>query len=440
MSSLPFLVGLLLTVAVLSVAILERVTRVTVEANEPPLLQPRIPVLGHMLSFLRRPSEYFIELRNKHNVELATLQLGHAKVYVVWSPAVVQSAFRNKDLSHDKYSLDFAQQVFGLKKDTIASLRSPEAVGERIQQRLVEAIHEGLKCQSLKNMTARALEYLTGQVNTMTPGTQPFELSNLYLWLRDHITLSVSTTLYGARDPFRDDPLLIQALWDFEGDFTRLLPGNLVGQLLSPKAFDGRKRVQSAMMEFYQSNSELNDDVTPFIRERARLLRQAGIPAEEIGRLEMSFMFVATTGSGPTVFWLVANVLQDQKLVREIRKELEPLVVLDGDVAVLRVSAINENSCPLLVSCWHEAIRISNHFLGTRHPLEDLLVSNKGGQTYLLKKDTPVIWSARALHASTDAWGDDATMFRGDRFVDLKGNDKQKKKVAFRSRPCLGQD
>ncbi|KAK2923037.1 Cytochrome P450, E-class, group IV [Fusarium oxysporum f. sp. vasinfectum] len=425
-----FLIGLL-TVTIICIAALERATRVSVESREPPLLKPRIPIFGHILSFIRKPSEYFIELRQKHNVEVATLQLGHAKVYVVWSPAVVQSAFRSKALSHDKYSLDFAQKFFGLSKETIISLRSPEAVQERIQQRLIEAIHEGLVGQSLRNMTARALDYLNEQVSSLAVDNQRLEIPNLYVWLRNHITLSVSNTLYGAKDPFREDPSLIQSLWDFEGDFTRLLLGSFVGKFLAPGAFNGRRRVQSAMIDFYASNSELNDDVAPFIRARAQLLRQAGIPAEEIGRMEMSFMFVATTGSVPTIFWLLANVLQDQNLIQELRMEIEPLVLRERNVAELRVSAINENSCPLLISCWHEAIRISNQFLGTRHPLEDMIVSNKEGQNYLLKKDVPVIWTARALHASTDVWGGDATTFRGDRFVNLQGKDKQKKKASF---------
>ncbi|WQF80828.1 Putative cytochrome P450 [Colletotrichum destructivum] len=421
----------LATLAVLAIAVLERVTRVSVEANEPPLLKPKVPVFGHILSFLQKPSEYFIQLRKIHNVELATLQLGHAKVYVVWSPAVVHSAFRSKTLSHDKYSLDFAQRVFGLSRDTVALLRSPKAVEDRIQQRLMDAIHDGLMGQSLKEMTARALKYLNNQINELGTGGQGFETSNLYVWLRHHITISVSNTLYGASDPFKKDQSLIQALWDFEGDFTRLIPGKLLGKLLASRAFNGREKVQRAMIDFYRAKSEDNDDVTPFIRTRAELLRQAGLSPDEIGRMEMSFMFVATTGSVPTIFWLLASVLQSREWVEAIRLELEPLVAKQGDTAELRVSSINETSCPLLISSWHEAIRMSNQFLGTRHPLQDMTVMNAEGKSYVLKEGVPVIWTAGALHASTDVWGDDARVFRADRFVDLQGSDKQKKKASF---------
>lgn len=116
-------------------------------------------------------------------------------------------------------------------------------------------------------MTTRALHYLNNQVNSLDTGSQGLEIPNLYLWLRDHITISVSNALYGAFDPFQKNPSLIQALWDFEGDFIRLLPGNLLGKLLAPKAFYGRRRVQVSMIDFYRANSELNDDVIPFIRQ-----------------------------------------------------------------------------------------------------------------------------------------------------------------------------
>ena len=286
-------------------------------------------------------------------------------------------------------------------------------------------------------MTTRALHYLNNQVNGLDTGGQGLEIPNLYVWLRDHITLSVSNTLYGACDPFQKNPSLIQALWDFEGDFIRLLPGNFLGKLLAPKAFNGRRRVQSSMIDFYRANSELNDDVLPFIRTRAKLLRQVGVSAEEIGRMEMSFMFVATTGSVPTIFWLLGNVLQDRDLVEAIRSELGLLVTKQDNIAELRVSAVNETSCPLLISCWQEAIRMSNQFLGTRHPVEDIVVTNEEGNSYILKEGVPVIWTARSLHASTDAWGKDATAFIGNRFVNLQGSDKKKKKSSFVSLSCV---
>jgi hypothetical protein len=61
--SATYLVGLATLIILATIAVLERVTRVSVDANEPPLLKPRVPVFGHILSFIQRPSEYFIVLR-----------------------------------------------------------------------------------------------------------------------------------------------------------------------------------------------------------------------------------------------------------------------------------------------------------------------------------------------------------------------------------------
>lgn len=61
--SAVYLVGLATLTILAIIVILERMTRVSVDTNEPLLLKPRVPVFGHVLSFIRSPSEYFIVLR-----------------------------------------------------------------------------------------------------------------------------------------------------------------------------------------------------------------------------------------------------------------------------------------------------------------------------------------------------------------------------------------
>ncbi|KXS93922.1 hypothetical protein AC578_6802 [Pseudocercospora eumusae] len=429
--SATFAISVWALLIALLVAAVQSVATVRVDDNEPPLLKPEVPLVGHILNFVRRPSDYFISLRQKHNVEIATLQLGLSKVYVVWAPGAIQSVFRSKVLSHDQYSLDFARHFFNLSDRTIAALRSPEAVTKQIQQRLLGAIHEGLRGDSLKSASSSTLRYLSNEVNAICVGGQELEVPNLYIWLRDHITVAVSNTLYGVNDPFQKDPSLVQALWDFEGNFVPLLTGRIFGRLLSSSAFHGRKKVQSELIKFYRAGYDQNDEVAPFIRTRAELLRQAGVPVDEVGRMEASFMFVAITGSGPITFSFLANIVQRPELLGKIRLELERLVSKQEGVFKLRASSINDSSCPLLVSCWNETLRLGMQFLGTRHALEDITVSTGDGRSYLLKKGVPIIWTAKSMHFSPEIWGENATEFEGDRFITLKGSEKQQKNASF---------
>jgi hypothetical protein len=129
----------------------------------------------------------------------------NAKMYVITSPALAQSAFRNKDLSYEPFELEFAQRVLGLSNELMAPVRVPGVMG-----RFHRAVHGALAAEHLHKMNATMLNEVGTYMNGLA-GT--FEVDSLYLWIRNTITMATSDMLFGSHNPVKQDPTLVDSLW-----------------------------------------------------------------------------------------------------------------------------------------------------------------------------------------------------------------------------------
>lgn len=218
---------------------------------------------------------------------------------------------------------------------------------------------------------------------------------------------------------------------EFDANMQPLFLGILPG-LIARKACVNREKLISALVPWYASRKDDAPDVAEIAKVRANTAREFGIPEEEIGRLEMALLFVATTNTIPTLYWFVTNVWLRPDLVEEIRRETLPLVKLssrDGEqrrVATLDISKL-EDGAPLMVSCYRESIRLGNQSVGTRRVVHDTVLTDSAGNQHLLKAGVDVMWSVKALHRSGDVWGQNPLEFDASRFHDQDKFDRAKK-------------
>jgi len=121
---------------------------------------------------------------------------------------------------------------------------------------------------------------------------------------------------------------------------------------------------------------------------------------------------------GPTTFWLAAYIFADLRLLEQLRVEVAKVVKRDGNdgTAVIRIADV-ESTCPLLVSCYRETLRVTNIFIGFREVTKDTTVIDSNGNGYLLKKGYQLQFSVNHIHHLETVWGPDAAQFRGDRFL-----------------------
>jgi hypothetical protein len=136
---------------------------------------------------------------------IATLPMLNGKVYVVWDAALIQSIYRNKNLSFVPFAVDFAQRELKYTDEEDKIVRERGLMDE-----FFDAVHEGMSANHTHRMNANALrsitEYLGGLDNEK-------EIPNLFIWLRDLMTVATCEALYGPENPLRGRPDLINDVW-----------------------------------------------------------------------------------------------------------------------------------------------------------------------------------------------------------------------------------
>ncbi|KAH6856479.1 cytochrome P450 [Chaetomium sp. MPI-CAGE-AT-0009] len=421
-----------ITTVVVLVSLLYRYGSPQIDPREPPVVKPGIPLVGHIVGLVRHGVDYFGVLRKSQpkSVAAATLPMLNGKVYVLWDTPMIQSAMRHKNLTFDVLGMEFAQRVFGLSDLAMSKLWGPDrdietsAAGVTMQR-----IKGAMQGQHLYRMNVTALDYIANDLNKMD--SDGLKIQNLYQWLQYFMTVATSEGLYGKNNPIRQDPSLIDALWEFEGNIQPLFLG-ILPKLIARKAYVNREKVMSALVPWYMSRKDEAPDVAEVLKVRCNTVREFGFPDEEVGRLEMALLFVATTNTIPTLYWFVTNVWLRPDLVEEIRRETLPLVKLssrEGEqrrLATLDISQL-EGRAPLLVSCYRESIRLGNQSIGTRRVVHDTLLTDSAGNQHLFKAGVDVMWSVKAMHHSEDAWGQDPLEFDARRFTDQDKFDRLKK-------------
>ncbi|KID89382.1 cytochrome P450 [Metarhizium guizhouense ARSEF 977] len=405
------------TVSTLLVTVLVYLYRRSIpalDAKEPPLMLPRIPFVGHLIGLIKNQAEYYTNLHNKTGAAIATLPMLGGKTYAIWDPALVQSALRQKTLSFEPFAVDFLQTMLGMKEESYRAFREiPELVVE-----FFDALHVTVRGEPLHRMNATALNYISSRLDGMK-GSSKVPIDNFYLWLRELMTSATTTALMGCQNPLLKDPELVNDLWTWE----KAIPTMLITpwhSVTNAAGFQAREKLQKELARYYAARGDEDETAAAVTRERAAVLRKYGLPDSEIGRFEASLLQLATGNTIPTTFWMVAHVLTRPDVVARLRSELDPLVRREpgSDVATLNITTFDD-ACPLLVSCYRESIRLSNHALCVRRVMEDTVVSDgRGGASYVLEKGADVQIPAGYTHRAEEIWGANAAEFQADRFVD----------------------
>ncbi|KJZ75729.1 hypothetical protein HIM_04886 [Hirsutella minnesotensis 3608] len=381
-----------------------------IDSKEPPLMLPRIPFIGHLIGLVRNQSDYYTNLYKKTGAPIATLPMMGGKTYAIWDPALVQSALRQKTLSFEPFAIDFLQTMLGMKEESYSRFREkPEIVVE-----FFDALHVTVRGEPLHRMNANALNFISSRLDAIK-GTGKVQVDNFYLWLRELMTLATTTALLGDRNPLLLNGKLIDDLWTWE----TALPNMLVTpwhSVTNADAFQSRERLQKALGEYYSSRGDLEESVAAVTSARAAVLRKHGLPDSEIGRFEASLLQLSVGNTIPTTFWMVANIFTRRELVERLRAELEPLARRSGDAVSVNITRFDD-VCPLLVSCYREAIRLSSHALCVRRVMEETVISDGRGASYVLKKGSDVQIPAGFTHRAEDIWGASAAQYDADRFV-----------------------
>ncbi|KAI9163452.1 Cytochrome P459 monooxygenase [Paramyrothecium foliicola] len=403
------------TVAVLLMTYLFKRSIPDVDAREPKLLLPWIPGIGHIIGMMWNQSSYYMWLRKRSGLPIATLPFLGGKVYTIWDPALVSTSLRQKTLTFEPFAVEFVQKMLGMDDRYYNIFRdTPERPS--VVPEFFDALHWSVRGDHLHRMNAKALNYLSTRLEEVA-GEKPIEMKNFYYYLREMITLATTTALLGDANPFLKNSSLSHHMWVWEAAIPSmmLIPYH---SITNTEALQSREILQDALREYYETKSDLDDSAAAVTRARAAVLRKWGLPDHQIARFEASLVQLATSNTIPTTFWLLMNIYSRPEILESVRAEAAQMVerLAGSDVASINITKFDEE-CPLLVSCYRESMRLSNHALCVRKVAKDTVISDGKGGQYLLKEGGDVQIPAGVSHRLEDTWGIDAADFTADRFT-----------------------
>lgn len=330
------------------------------------------------------------------------MQILNDKAYVTWSPSIIQTCMRHKNMSIADMGIGFANHVFGMPRPEEDPNNQTAGTDEPVALAHGNPLDPFLNGKPLFAMNVVALTTVADAMNAI-PANAPLEIPNLYRWLRNHITLATTNGLFGGRNPFRRDLSLVDNLFLFESErppivlgrtILKLLPGG--GKLGSLKAFEARETIYRQMIAYFAEDDDLNDDVSALVKSTGQYYRSHGLNSEQMARNSLPLIWVSTVNTIPTMYWFFTNVLLRPQLIERVRREFEadtsetPVLKVTRDAsgkstgAVIDISQI-EAKCPLLVSCYRETIRLANQLFGLRMVDKDVTITDPNGAQYLLK-------------------------------------------------------
>jgi hypothetical protein len=137
----------------------------------------------------------------------ASLPILNGKLYTIWDPHLMQGAFRNRTLTVRPYMVKFLKAEVDYPSRYNVMVRTSNFMDD-----MIKSLHSSMSAQNVYRMNTNALRYLSGVLNDI-PESQPLEIPNLWLWIRDELTIATCQALYGPHNPFKPKSQLTEDVW-----------------------------------------------------------------------------------------------------------------------------------------------------------------------------------------------------------------------------------
>ncbi|KAF9871981.1 alpha-mannosyltransferase och1 [Colletotrichum karsti] len=407
---------------------------VQLDSQEPPVLRPKIPMIGHLLSLAQLRFEYHLGNHKKYRMQAHTLPiLGH-KLYVASSPQLAAAVLRARTLSFEPLLAGFADIMLGLEGPGLDMWKTPD-----YHVAFFKVLHTGMSGKDLysftKALVSNTAEFLSGL------SREPTEVDDFYEWGRQVLTVAVTTDLYGAKNPLKD-PKMRETFWYVTSSILTtteklttihrtfhdsmhlfLIPASR--SLVASTAFKTREQVRALLETYIADENDMAPDVPQFTRDRIAIGRKFGMSPDDISRIELGFTVASLANTSAILYWLLIHIYGQPDLLARIREELltvvgetEHLVNSQAERPMtLRLGGMKEK-CPLFFSCFQETQRLTAVDNVNRSVVADTTITDDS-RSYLLKSGQSVQVPLAILHRDPEVWGADFETWVGDRFLKM---------------------
>jgi cytochrome P450 len=404
-------VGALLVAFVIA-SVLFRATRTKPDPREPPVLQPRIPFIGHIIGLLQHGSDYYSMASARCKHPIFSMPMLNSRIYLTTSPNLASHVQRaSTTLQFKPLIIEVTSHMVGLSDDAKAILFDRAAKKEgrpEFMDYMHDSMYTTLSPSEIKTASKIVLQKLTKHVNAMPVQLQ----TGLYDWVRGQFTQLTTSAFFGPENPFVQDPSLIDDFWTWEADMIKC---SMAPKSLARKAFKARERVVKGLIEYLQKERVKKAD--RLVQERFRLHSEYGLSIEAAARADFGLLFGALANGTQTTFWLLNNVFSRPALLEELRHEIREHAMTETNHAGRKTITISfealKSSCPLLNSCYRETIRLTAPVTSARQVTADTLIAGE----YLLRANSVVQIAGGVIHSDTSIWGPDASSFNPRRFL-----------------------
>ncbi|KAK2630528.1 hypothetical protein QTJ16_001348 [Diplocarpon rosae] len=391
-----------LVIAAIAICIPRFMDTVILDHRDPPIVQSKLPLIGHLLGIITQQADYYQTLSATYRKPIFTLKILSQRIHVVTSPSLVQSVFRHaKTLSFDPITTSASKRIFQMtdrQTRLLQGIASHEEGEEEypVAKATYRVMHATLQPSvSLFQTTAVALQRFASSLDVI--GTQGDEVQ-LYEWLQHHFTIATAEALYGPFNPISEDTGMIRSLVDFEKSIG-LLFLDIFPALTCPAGHRARAAFVSAFRRYY--NAHDLSSASAIIRGRHDVLTSSGLTTDDLASFDIGILMAATMNSNPGLFWLLSFIYSSPSLLSSIRAEV--------DAAIPETLRLRAASIP-------------NRVVVADTALDD---------TVLLRKGAVVQLPCQTIHTSPTIWGLDASAFDPTRFLasTTTGQDREHRRL-----------
>ncbi|TGO51343.1 hypothetical protein BCON_0163g00240 [Botryotinia convoluta] len=341
------------------------------------------------------------------------------KLHIVGSPELINSLQRQgKTASFWYLEALFTAELGGLSRDGMKKLVANLEPASEQPSLLIDGLKATQQALSplggVDDMIRVAAENIQDRLDNLANEAGDINLNtDLWAWVQHEITVATTESVYGPENPDRVSKVEA-GFWNFADDNVMLLLTKFLPNFVASKAIKGRAIVVEAMSRYFTNSAQKNG--SSLVKARYASL-STEMSHDDLARVECVNGIAIMTNTVPTAFWTVFHIFSDPKLLEEVRKQVREITTttqsFETGILESKINLRRLKDAPILFSAQQETLRFRATGTQPRMVMEDMIVGNN---QYLLRKDSMVIIANRALHYDKETWGENADLFRANRF------------------------
>ncbi|XP_062853033.1 prostacyclin synthase-like [Trichomycterus rosablanca] len=372
--------------------------------REPPLEKGIIPWLGHALHFGKDAAKFLTRMKQKHG-DIFTVRVAGHYITILLDPHSYDSVLQ------DTASLDFSRYAQVLM-DRIFNLRLPNYKPDT-EKAIMKRHFQGESLSCLNNVMRNHLQILL-TLETESKNQPDWKHDGLFHFCYSLLFRAGYLTLFGGeKNSCTDAAKVFMEYEKFDGLLIKMARTTLKS---GEKQTAGS--VKQKLWELL-AQAGLRQESSMWLQNYRRHLQEEGAD-EETQRKAMLLQLWATQGNtGPAAFWLLAFLLTNSEVMREVRKEF-------NNVTVPGTNTLDLNKpTPVFDSALEETLRLTAAPFITREVMQNKTLHMADGQEYNLRKGDRVCLFPFVSPQMDPEIHHEPEKFKYDRFLNTDGTVKR---------------